>query len=59
MLVSYWLNIHVTIITSSYAFLGLSFMLGTLIMILMIVRGLIKPKTQADLADEAVIGGNS
>ncbi len=38
-LVSYWLNIHVTIITSSYGFLGLSALLGTLIMFLMLTKG--------------------
>jgi cytochrome c-type biogenesis protein CcsB len=48
-LVSYWLNIHVTIITASYAFLGLSFMTGLLILILMIVRGLSKPASQVNL----------
>ncbi len=38
-LVSYWLNIHVTIITSSYGFLGLSALIGTLIMFLMLTKG--------------------
>jgi cytochrome c-type biogenesis protein CcsB len=52
-LVSYWLNIHVTIITASYAFLGLAFMTGVLIMFLMIIRGLTKPSTQANL-DESI-----
>lgn len=48
-LVSYWLNIHVTIITASYAFLGLSFMTGLLIMFLMMIRGFSKPETQENL----------
>ena len=50
-LVSYWLNIHVTIITASYAFLGLTFMIGTLILILMIVRGLVGRQSQTNLDD--------
>jgi len=37
-LVSYWLNIHVTIITASYALFGLAFLLGTMIMGLIIQR---------------------
>ena len=37
-LVSYWLNIHVTIITSSYGFLGLSALLGMLILILYMTK---------------------
>jgi len=48
-LVSYWLNIHVTVITASYAFLWLAFMVGLLIMTLMIVRGLSRPQIQAGL----------
>ena len=36
---SYWLMIHVAIITSSYAFLGLAFVLGFVNMILYAVRG--------------------
>ncbi len=37
-LVSYWLNIHVTIITSSYALFGLAFLLGVMIMVLILQR---------------------
>ena len=37
-LVSYWLNIHVTIITSSYGFLGLSSLIGMLILILYVTK---------------------
>ncbi len=48
-LVSYWLNIHVTIITASYAFLGLAFMTGLLIMTLMILRAFAKKATQENL----------
>ncbi len=35
---SYWLAIHVAIITGSYGFLGLSSFLGVLVMILMVLR---------------------
>lgn len=35
---SYWLNIHVSIITASYAFLALCFMLGLLNLVLFILR---------------------
>ncbi|HYQ58313.1 MAG TPA: cytochrome c biogenesis protein CcsA, partial [Draconibacterium sp.] len=35
---SYWLAIHVAIITASYGFLGLSMFLGILVMILMVLR---------------------
>jgi len=38
-LVSYWLNIHVTIITSSYGFLGLSALIGALTLFLLMVKG--------------------
>lgn len=37
-LVSYWLNIHVTVITASYALFGLSFLIGLEIMILILIR---------------------
>ncbi len=37
-LVSYWLNIHVTIITSSYGFLGLSALIGALILVLYLLK---------------------
>jgi cytochrome c-type biogenesis protein CcsB len=36
---SYWLMIHVAVITGSYGFLGLSFMLGIINLFLYIVRG--------------------
>ncbi len=35
---SYWLNIHVSVITASYSFFGLSFVLGVVVMILFILR---------------------
>jgi cytochrome c-type biogenesis protein CcsB len=38
-LVSYWLNIHVTIITSSYGFLGLAALIGALTLFLLMVKG--------------------
>ncbi len=38
-LVSYWLNIHVTIITSSYGFLGLSALIGMLTLFLLLAKG--------------------
>ena len=38
-LVSYWLNIHVTIITSSYGFLGLGALIGALTLLLLLVKG--------------------
>jgi cytochrome c-type biogenesis protein CcsB len=37
-LVSYWLNIHVTIITASYGFLGLSALIGMLTLILLMTK---------------------
>ncbi|AJC86194.1 cytochrome c biogenesis protein [Campylobacter sp. RM16704] len=36
---SYWLNIHVSVITASYGFLALCFMIGILSLILFILRG--------------------
>jgi cytochrome c-type biogenesis protein CcsB len=38
-LASYWLNIHVTVITGSYGFLGLGSLLGGLILILHLMKG--------------------
>nr|WP_104714159.1 cytochrome c biogenesis protein CcsA [Helicobacter cetorum] len=35
---SYWLNIHVSVITASYGFLGLCFVLGVLSLVLFILR---------------------
>lgn len=36
---SYWLNIHVSIITASYGFLGLCFILGIIALIMFVIRG--------------------
>ncbi len=36
-LASYWLNIHVTVITASYGFLGLSCLLGALTLVLFVI----------------------
>jgi len=35
---SYWLTIHVSVITSSYGFIGLSAFLGVLVLILIVIR---------------------
>jgi cytochrome c-type biogenesis protein CcsB len=39
-LASYWLNIHVTVITGSYGFLGLAALLGGLILVLLCFKGM-------------------
>ncbi len=36
---SYWLTVHVAVITASYGFLGLGALLGLLVLVLFIVRG--------------------
>ena len=36
---SYWLNIHVTIITASYGFLGLGALVGALMLFLYLAKG--------------------
>ncbi|MBU1073325.1 cytochrome c biogenesis protein CcsA, partial [bacterium] len=38
-LASYWLNIHVTVITGSYGFLGLGSLLGALTLLLYLLKG--------------------
>ncbi|WP_300446683.1 cytochrome c biogenesis protein CcsA [uncultured Helicobacter sp.] len=35
---SYWLNIHVSVITASYGFLGLCFMLGLITLVMFVLR---------------------
>lgn len=40
---SYWLNIHVCVITASYGFLGLCFVLGAFGLVLFMLRSLKKP----------------
>jgi len=49
-LASYWLNIHVTIITASYGFLGLCALLGMLTLILLIITGLTRRPLGAAIA---------
>ena len=49
-LASYWLNIHVTIITASYGFLGLCCMLGGLTLILLILARFTKQPLAAAVA---------
>ncbi len=44
---SYWLTIHVAVITASYGFLGLGSLLGLLVLVLFIVRGN-KPKPEIE-----------
>ena len=36
---SYWLNIHVTVITASYGFLGLGALIGALMLVLYLMKG--------------------
>ena len=45
-LASYWLNIHVTIITGSYGFLGLGSLLGGLTLLLLLFKGPQRPQLQ-------------
>lgn len=40
---SYWLNIHVSVITASYSFFGLCFVLGVITMVLFIIRSPNRP----------------
>lgn len=49
-LASYWLNIHVTIITASYGFLGLSCLLGMLTLVLFVVAGVTRRPVAAAVA---------
>ncbi len=39
---SYWLNIHVSVITASYGFLGLCFLLGIITLFLIIINSYVK-----------------
>lgn len=43
---SYWLNIHVSIITASYGFLGLCFILGSITLVLLICKKFIAKNHQ-------------
>jgi len=49
-LASYWLNIHVTIITASYGFLGLCSLLGFLTLLLLIIAALSRRPVAAAVA---------
>ncbi|MDU7692662.1 MAG: cytochrome c biogenesis protein CcsA [Helicobacter sp.] len=53
---SYWLNIHVSIITASYGFLGLSFILGFFSLLLFLLRKDSKP--QIDKSIQAIYALN-
>jgi ABC-type transport system involved in cytochrome c biogenesis permease subunit len=48
-LASYWLNIHVTVITSSYGFLGLGSLLGGLILVLHLFKGVPSATIRTDV----------
>ena len=49
---SYWLTIHVAVITASYGFIGLSAFLGILVMILMIIRNQINGKKVTQIIEQ-------
>lgn len=49
---SYWLTIHVAVITASYGFIGLSAFLGILVMILMIIRNQINGKKVSQIIEQ-------
>jgi cytochrome c-type biogenesis protein CcsB len=49
---SYWLTIHVAIITASYGFIGLSMFLGILVMILMVMRNKINEQKVSGFIDQ-------
>lgn len=49
---SYWLTIHVSIITASYGFIGLSAFIGILVMILIIIRNLENGKKVTLIIDQ-------
>lgn len=51
---SYWLNIHVSVITASYGFLGLCFVLGAFTLVLFILR-----KPDKAHIDKAIISVNA
>jgi len=53
---SYWLMIHVAIITSSYGFFGLSALLGTVVLVLYIIDGnKIAAKVKASIAELSIV----
>jgi len=53
-LVSYWLNIHVTIITASYAFFGLAFLLGVMSMVMILQRSFSKSEERQETVSFAL-----
>jgi cytochrome c-type biogenesis protein CcsB len=50
---SYWLNIHVTVITASYGFLGLGALVGALILLLYLGKSPERQSLRASIADLA------
>ncbi len=52
---SYWLNIHVSVITASYGFLGLSMILGFFTLILFILRGEKRPDIDRSIKEASRI----
>lgn len=52
---SYWLNIHVSVITASYGFLGLCFFLGVIALVLMIFRRFKSDKLDSTINSITVI----
>jgi len=57
-LVSYWLNIHVTIITSSYGFLGMSALVGALTLLLLLGKGEGKDNVRAAINELDIVNKN-
>ncbi len=52
---SYWLNIHVSVITASYGFLGLSMILGFFTLILFIIRSPKRPDIDRSIKEASRI----
>ncbi|MGP1449667.1 MAG: cytochrome c biogenesis protein CcsA [Wolinella sp.] len=46
---SYWLNIHVSVITASYGFLGLCFMLGAVTLLMFVLRSPKRPQLDTSI----------
>ena len=46
---SYWLNIHVSVITASYGFLGLCFMLGLITLFMFVLRSPARPQLDSSI----------
>ncbi|MDD4108662.1 MAG: cytochrome c biogenesis protein ResB, partial [Prolixibacteraceae bacterium] len=49
---SYWLTVHVSVITSSYGFIGLSAFLGVLVLILIVIRKKQNEQTVNEIIDQ-------